>query len=56
MAGDPIAHVAQKQAQENLYRATLEVDAEQLAHELLPDEQRQELRDRVIRLQRKLSH
>ena len=49
-AGDPCA-AKQHEPTEEKKRAVLE---ERLSHELLPDEERQELRDHVLALRRRL--
>ena len=50
-SGDPFTSAPAHPAPEEKHLARLE---ERLAHELMGDEERQELRDRVIRLRRRL--
>jgi hypothetical protein len=50
-AGDPFTSAPAHPSTEEKELAKLE---ERLAHELMPDEERQELRDSVLRLRRRL--
>ena len=57
LAGDPIAYRAGLDRRDRrLLRLKLEYLEETLAHELLGDEERQELRDRILRLRRRLGY